>query len=68
MWVSFAERAVTCTVPQDRDRHVRAELGRIVEEALTVEWTTSVKDPPIPTSISPDRGPLEIVDPNDPVC
>ena len=68
MWVSFAEQAVTCPVPKDRDRHVRAELGRVVEEALTVEWTRSMKGPPIPTSISPVRGPREIVDPNDPVC
>ena len=58
MWISTAERGVTCTVHQDRDRYVRVALGRIVEEELAAEWTRTMDDPPIPTSVTPDRGAL----------
>ena len=43
-------------------------LGWIVEEELVAEWTRTMDGPPIPTSLTPDKGALEILDPNDPGC
>ena len=43
-------------------------LGRIVKEELTAQWTRTMDEPPIPTSITADRGALEILDPNDLAC